>query len=68
MSDKKELNSEIINMSVNKRYLDFATNIKDILNQKMQNHTIMKTYSNNVSNINSLKDKFLNITNPSEEK
>lgn len=68
MSDKKELNSEIIDMCVNKRYLDFATNIKDILNQKMQNHTIMKTYSNNVSNINSLKDKFLNITNPSEEK
>lgn len=67
MSDKKELNSEIINMSVNKRYLDFASNIKEIMSQKMQNHTIMKTYSNNVSNINSLKDKFLNITNPSED-
>lgn len=62
-----KLDKSVFKLAIDKKYYDFSNSIKSVLSAKMGNHAIMKSYTANVNQINSLKDNFLKINNTSEE-
>lgn len=55
------MDKEVIDMAVDKKFSEFADNVKNSLKQKLVNHEVIKQYTADIEHVDKLKQAFTDI-------
>jgi len=61
------MDSNVIDLAINKKYTEFSDAVKAELKSKISNHDISKKYTSDYDKIQQMKNIFSKINNPEEE-